>query len=207
MERIKQLLSSSLADFAGLAVFYALLYSLGLKAAIAGTIIFLMFDVVRRRHFGLGFPRLYILSGVLAVGFGIVDLASKNPFMIKYEAVVTSLVLAGMFAWGARGKSMIQELVEQRDGESYDSRPDFVRFFQLLTLVWAAYFVVKAAVYVWIGERVPMERLLEIRPFIGTGSMIAMVLLMTQGERIYRLCNRLGWLPRPAGSGDPQHAD
>ena len=199
MDRLKQLLSSSAADFGGLIVFYALLWTLGLKAAIAGTIIFLCFDVIRRHRAKLGFPRIYILSGALAVVFGVIDLVSTSPFMIKYEAVVSSLAVGAMFAAGARGKSIIQELVEQREGEPFEDRADIRRFFQLLTLLWAGYFVVKAGVYVWMGEVMPIDRVMEVRPIVGTASLVAMVALMSQGRRLFELARRIGLLPHTDG--------
>jgi intracellular septation protein A len=200
MQRFKEFLATGAADFAGLIVFYILLYTAGLKAAIAGTIVFLAVDAYRRHRRKLGFPRLYVLSGGLAVVFGVVDLLSANPFMIKYEAVISSLVIGGMFALGARGKSLIQELVEQREGEPFEERADVRRFFQLLTLLWAGYFVVKAFVYLWMGEIMPMDRLLALRPIVGTASMIVMVILMTQGRRLFFLCRRLKMLPPSEGA-------
>jgi len=193
--RVKEMLRASAFDFGGIIVFYLLLYTIGLKAAIAGTIVFVIADAVRRRRHGLGFPRIYVLSSAMAVGFGAIDLFSATPFMIKYEAVISSLAIGAMFAAGARGKSMLQELVEQRDGAAFANRPDIARFFQLMTLMWAAYFVVKAIVYLWLGEILPIEQTLQIRPVIGTVSLIAMIGISTQGSRLYLLARRLGLLP------------
>jgi intracellular septation protein A len=193
--RAKELLRTSAFDFGGIIVFYLLLYTVGLKAAIGGTIVFVIADAIRRKRAGLGFPRIYIVSSALAVVFGAIDLYSANPFMIKYEAVITSLAVGVMFALGARGKSMLQELVEQREGESFDDRPDVSRFFQLLTLMWAGYFILKAVVYLWLGAVMSMERTLQIRPVIGTASLVVMIAISTQGERLFRLFRRLGLLP------------
>jgi intracellular septation protein A len=195
--RLKEFAGASAFDFGGLIVFYLLLYTVGLKAAIGGTIVFVIADAVRRRHQGLGFPRIYILSSALAVGFGVIDLFSATPFMIKYEAVISSVAVGCMFAAGARGKSMLQELVEQRDGASFANRPDIARFLQLLTLMWAAYFFAKAILYLWLGEVIPMERLLQIRPIIGTVSLVAMIGISTQGRRLFLVFRRLGLIPPP----------
>lgn len=199
MQKIKEFLTSSVADFASIAVFYALLYTVGLKAAIAGTMLFLAFDAYRRHRMKLGFPRIYVLSGVMVLVFGGIDLVSDNPFMIKYEAVISSLVIAAIFVWGTRGKSIIEQLVEQQEGTPLEGQPDVQRFFQLLTLIWAGYFAAKAAFYFWMGEIMPLDRILELRPIIGTGSMIVMVLLMTQARHLFALLQRLGMLP--AGPG------
>jgi intracellular septation protein A len=205
--RAKELVRASAFDFGGILVFYLLLYTLGLKAAIGGTILFLIVDAIRRKRQGLGFPRIYILSSALAVVFGIVDLISDNPFMIKYEAVISNLVLGAMFAAGARGRSILQELVEQREGARYDDQPDIARFFQLMTLLWAGYFIVKAVVYVWLGQMLTIERTMEIRPIIGTVSLVAMMGVTMQGRRLFALAGRLGLLPaRPARKPDASGA-
>jgi intracellular septation protein A len=194
LDRGKQLLRASAFDFGGMIFFYLLLYMVGLKAAIAGTLVFLVADVVRRRLQGSGFPRIYVLTSAMAVGFGLIDLLARTPFMIKYEAVITSLVLAAMFAAGARGKSMLQEMAEQQQGTSFAERPDITRFFQLMTLMWAGYFVLKAIAYAWIGAVLPIERTMQIRPVVGTISLIVMIGISTQARSLFVVAQRLGWL-------------
>lgn len=193
-------------DFGGIIVFYVLLWTAGLKPAIAGTLVFLAIDFVRRRRKGLGFPRIYVLSSVLVVVFGFIDLASSSPFMIKYEAPISSFAVGLMFALGARGKSIIQEVVEQQTPDAADDSPEMRRFFQLMTAMWAAYFFVKAAVYLWLGEIMTIERALEVRPIISFASLGVMILICSQGRLLFALCERLHLLPRPpamAGEGDP----
>ena len=71
--------------------------------------------------------------------------------MLKYEAVITNAATGLAFVAGALGKKpIIQEVAEQR-GETFVATEEVRGFFRLFTLVWAAYFVVKAIVYVWIG--------------------------------------------------------
>ncbi len=194
LRRAAELLRAGLYDFAGIAVFYALLWTLGLKAAIAGTIVFVVIDVVRRRRRGLGFPRIYVISSAMVVVFGLIDLWSKNPFMIKYEGVISSLVVAGMFAAGARGRSLIQELAEQQHGGPLPGGPEIPRFMQLLTLMWAAYFALKAVAYLWIGMVMPIERALEVRSVLGTVSLLVMMGISTQGKLLFRAFRRIGLL-------------
>ena len=117
-------LRAGMFDFGGIVAFYLLLWCVGIKAAIAGTIVFIVLDAIRRIRRKLGFPRIYLLSNTLVVCFGAIDLLSANPFMIKDQVVISSLAVGAMFALGARGRSIIQELVEQQSGEADDS-PDF----------------------------------------------------------------------------------
>ncbi len=204
IRKVATLLRSAAFDFGGIIVFYVLLWTAGLKPAIVGTIVFLAVDFVRRRRKHLGFPRIYVLSSALVIVFGFIDLASANPFMIKYEAPISSLAVGVMFALGARGKSIIQELVEQQAPDASDDGPEMRRFFQLMTAMWAAYFIVKAGVYLWIGEIMTIERALEVRPIISFVSLGAMMALCTQGQFLFAACERLGLLPRPTEPDAPR---
>lgn len=203
LAKVVALVRSAAFDFGGVVVFYVLLWTAGLKPAIAGTILFLAVDFVRRRRRHLGFPRIYVLSSALVIAFGFIDLASSSPFMIKYEAPISSLAVGAMFALGARGKSIVQELVEQQAPDAADDSPEMRRFFQLMTAMWAAYFVIKAGVYLWIGEVMTIERALEVRPIISFVSLGAMMALCTQGQFLFALCERLHLLPRPAEPDSP----
>ncbi len=193
-------------DFGGIIVFYVLLWTAGLKPAIAGTLVFLAIDFVRRRRKHLGFPRIYVLSSALVIVFGFIDLASSSPFMIKFEAPISSFAVGLMFALGARGKSIIEEILEQQAPDAVDGSPEMRRFFQLMTAMWAAYFFLKAAVYLWIGQIMTIERALEVRPIISFASLGVMVLICAQGRLLFALCERLHLLPlheplSPRGAG------
>ena len=193
-------------DFGGIIVFYVLLWTAGLKPAIAGTLVFLAIDFVRRRRKGLGFPRIYVLSSALVIVFGFIDLASSSPFMIKYEAPISSFAVGLMFALGARGKSIIEEILEQQAPGAVDEGPEMRRFFQLMTAMWAAYFFLKAGVYLWLGEIMTIERALEVRPIISFASLGVMILICTQGRLLFALCERLHLLPKSpvmVGEGRP----
>jgi intracellular septation protein A len=145
------------------------------------------------------FTRIYLLSSGLALVFGTIDLLSQTPFLLKYEAVITNLATAIAFVLGAFGdKPMLQEIAEQR-GESFPARADVRRFFQLFTLLWAAYFIVKAGLYLWIGTILPLERAIALRSLIGGISLALMLALsITQGRRLFFLCRRIGLLPEVA---------
>lgn len=199
-QRLAILLRSAAFDFGGIIVFYLLLWTAGLKPAILCTILFLIADAIRRRRGHLGFPRVYVLSSALVLCFGAIDLMSASPFMIKYEAPISSLAVGAMFALGARGKSIIEEVIEQQQGRAADADPATRRFFQLMTLLWAGYFVAKALVYVWIGEIMPIERVLTVRPIVSFVSLGAMVALCTQGDRLFSLFERLRLIPVPPSS-------
>ncbi len=186
-----------LADFGPLLMFWGLDLAFGLKPAIAGSVLFILADGLWRRHRRLPVTRIYILTSVLTVVFGSVDLLSATPFMLKYEAVITNAFTGLAFVAGARGpRPLIMELAEQRQGSPFPDRPDITRFFRLFTLLWAGYFFVKAGFYLAIAALMPMTQAMLVRSVVGSASLALMVAVsVTQGRRLFRLCQWMGWLP------------
>jgi intracellular septation protein A len=186
------------AEFGPLIVFWALAATLGVKPAIAGSILAIAVDAAWRRRKGLAFTRLYLLTSGLTLIFGLIDLASTSPFMLKYEAVVTNVATGLAFVAGALGeKPIIQEVAEQR-GETFVATSEVRAFFRLFTLVWAGYFFLKAAFYVWMVWTLPMLEAMALRSAIGSVTLGLMIAIsVTQGRRLFFLCRRLGLLPKP----------
>ena len=186
-----------LAEFGPLVVFWILDAAFGIKIAIAGSIAFILGDALWRWLRGLAFTRLYLLISGLTLVFGAVDLVSATPFMLKYEAVITNIVTGLMFVAGARGpRPLVQEVAEQRRGELFADRPDIIRFFQLFTLAWAAYFFIKAGFYFAVGQMLPMVQAMALRSVVGSASLALMTAVsFSQGRRLFLLCQRLRLLP------------
>jgi intracellular septation protein A len=185
-------------EFGALIVFWIGLYSFGIKPAIAATVVFVMLDGLYRWRHRIAVTRVYLLSSTLAIVFGAIDLYAANPFMIRYEAVVSNTAVGLFFVAGARGeKSLIQEVAERRRGaEPIPDRADVRYFFRLLTLFWAAYFFVKAALYLWLGLILPLEQALALRTVIGGVSLAVMIGGTTfLGRRLFFFCRWLGLLP------------
>jgi intracellular septation protein A len=185
------------ADFGPLLIFWTLDLTFGIKVAIAGSVLFILGDGLWRWRRGLAFTRIYLLTSGLTVVFGSVDLLSATPFMLKYEAVITNTFTGLAFVTGARGsRPLVLELAEQRQGFPFPERADIVRFFQLFTLLWSGYFLVKAGFYLGVAAMMPMQQAMVVRSVVGSASMAVMVVLsVTQGRRLFRLCQWLGWLP------------
>jgi len=195
MQRVLGFLRYIVMEFGALIVFWVALYFFGIKPAIAATIAFILLDALYRWRARKPVTRIYVLTSTLAVVFGAIDLYAANPFMIKYEAVITNTVTGIFFVVGARGeKSMLQEMAERR--QQFPDRPDVRYFFRLFTLFWASYFFIKAAVYLWLGLILPLERALALRVVIGNVSLVAMLALsFLGGRRLFFLCRWLGLLP------------
>jgi intracellular septation protein A len=194
----------ALAEFGPLITFWLLTLAFGVKAAILGSIVFIVVDAVWRWRKGLRFTRLYLLVSALTLVFGFVDLIATSPFMLKYEAAVSNVVTGIAFVVGALGeKPIIQEIAEQR-GETFVATDEIRTFFRLFTLVWAAYFFLKAILFAWMAWAMPMLEAMALRSAIGSVSLGLMIAIsVTQGRRLFFLCRRFGLLPKatPAAPG------
>ena len=167
MVKVGQAARFVLGEFGPLIVFWTLAATLGVKPAIFGAIVAIVVDAAWRRRNGLSFTRLYLLTSGLTVVFGLIDLASTSPFMLKYEAAVTNVATGLAFVAGALGeKPIIQEVAEQR-GATFVATNETRAFFRLFTLVWAGYFFLKAFFYVWIVWTLPMLEAMALRSVIG----------------------------------------
>ena len=198
MSQLLAVVRFALDEFGPLIVFWALAATLGAKAAILGAILFIVADAAWRWRKKLKFTRLYLLVSGLTLVFGLIDLFSTTPFMLKYEAVVSNVATGIIFVIGAFGeKPMMQEAAEQR-GHSFVATEEIRAFFRLFTLVWAAYFFVKAAAFAWMAWTMPMLEAMALRSVIGGVSLGLMIAVsVTQGRRLFFLCRSLGLLPKP----------
>jgi intracellular septation protein A len=199
MQRFLPALRSGLLEFGPLLTFWVLLWTVDLKIAIGVGVACMLVDAAYRRWRKLPITKLYLLSAGLTLLFGCIDLFAQTPFMLKHEDVITSVVIAVAFAWGARGeKSMIQGIVEQQQGDAFEDGPDIRRFFKLFTMLWAGYFLLKAGVYLWLGEILPIDQALTVRPMVGMVSLGAMILLSMKAQLLFDLAVEAGLLPKVA---------
>lgn len=187
----------ALREFGPLIAFWAVNWIFGIKIAIVVSLAVIVGESLWRWRRGEGFTRLYLLISGLTLAFGAIDLSITTPFLIKYEAAVTNIVVGAAFVIGAFGeKPMIQEVAEQRAGETFRATAEVRRFFQLFTLAWAVYFFAKAAFYAWAVWRLPLTEAIALRSLVGGVSLGLMsAVSITQGRRLFFLCRRLGLLP------------
>lgn len=193
----------ALKEFGPLLAFWALAPTLGLKPAIAGTLVVIVADALWRRYAREPFTRLYLLVSALTLGFGAFDLCVATPFLLKYEAPITNIVTGIAFVLGAMGeRPILQEVAEQRVG-ALPATQQVTRFFRLFTFVWAGYFFLKAAAYLYIAAVMPLMQAMALRSVGGSISLALMVALsVTKGRRLFMLARRFGWL----GETEPAQA-
>ena len=187
------------AEFGPLIVFLALSAAFNVKIAIAGAVTATLIDAGWRWWRHTPFTRLYLIVTALTLGFGAVDIFSATPFLIVYEAPTTNLLTGVAFIVGAFGeKPMLMEIAQARLPERLPQTDEMRRFFRLFTLIWAAYFFLKAALYVWLAATLPLAQAIALRSALGGISLALMIALTsTQGRRLFFLCRRWGWLGAP----------
>jgi intracellular septation protein A len=196
MSKFVALARSVVSEIAPLLVFWALALSVGVKPAITGSIAVIVLVSAYKLYRRQSFTRLYLVVSTLTLAFGAVDLYGATPFLLAYEAPISNALTGAAFVVGAFGaKPMLQELAEKRPGADIPQTAETRRFFQLFTLVWAAYFFIKAAGFLWIAATLPLTEALALRSLVGSLSLAAMIALsVTQGRRLFLLFRRAGWL-------------
>jgi intracellular septation protein A len=195
--RLRAVARFALTEFGPIIGFGLLAAIWGVKVAIAGSIAIILVDTAWRRIKRVPLTRTYVLFSGLTLVFGLVDLVAVEPMLLKFESVLTNLVTAATFALGARGRTpLLQQFAEQRAGAPLPARADVRRFFQLFTLAWAAYFVLKALFYLWVALSFPLAQAVAIRSVVGSLSFaLLLAVSVTQGRRLFDLCQRLRLLP------------
>lgn len=196
MTQIIATLRFAAAEFGPLIVFYALAWQFSIKIAIAGSLAVILLDAGWRLYRRHSFTRLYLVVSALTLAFGTVDLCVATPFLLVYEAPITNALVGAAFVAGAFGeKPMMQEFAERRPGAVIPQTDEIRRFFRLFTLIWAAYFFLKALAYLWIAATLPLTEALALRS-VGGGISLGLLsaLSITQGRRFFFLSRRLGWL-------------
>ena len=185
-------------DLGSLGVFLVLRWIVGLKGAIAGTVLFVLAGLVWRIWKQQPISRIYWVVSIMTLGFGTVDLIVDDPFMLKFEASIINLITAGVFAMTLRTKPLAQEIAQSWQEAPIPDRADTRRFFQIMTAGWAVYFAAKAMLYLWAALVLDYTMAMLIRIPVGNGSLLVMILISMQGRKLFAAMKRWGWLPDQA---------
>lgn len=171
MSKMVALIRWLVRDFGPLLVFYGTNVAFGFVPAVLTTIAWTTVEV------GLLLWRKQPISGFLTfsatvtVGFGLIDLVFQSPVLLRYESVVTNLFTGAFFGLSLRAKkSFIQEAAERRaelQGKPMTLTPVVLAYFRGCTIVWTAYFFLKAAVYAWVNTTYDFNAALALRVLIG----------------------------------------
>ncbi|MGH7327788.1 MAG: septation protein IspZ, partial [Polyangiaceae bacterium] len=135
----------------------------------------------------------FIASSVVV--FGALDLHYRTGFFVKIEPALGNAV-TGLFFLGTVviGKPLLIELAEKGMGRKLERAHGYLRAW---TIVWAFYFFLRAAIYVWMAYRLTIDQAMAIRGTLAPLSFGVMFLAEMGTRRIL--------LPKPAtpstGSG------
>ena len=201
MKNLRSFLRFAFSNFGPVIIFYVINRFYGLKPAIVISTTFSIFEIASKLKRKEKINSLFKFSAAMTVAFGAVDLYSQQSFLFKYEPCVTN-IFTGIF-FGASlfaKKTVLQEFREKQDFSRPFTR-DRVAYFRILTGVWTAYFIVKAAAYFWMASHYSIEEGLLFRSVLGTGSFYGLLFVSIVGSKyVFPILKRSGLLP-PAETG------
>ncbi len=201
MKRLRDLVVFVVRNFGPLVAFLAVNRWLGLLAAIAASMAVAVVEVVVLLARKKPPTRLFVMTTVLTLAFGAVDLWMQRSVLFRFEAVITNVLTGVWFGATLFGdKTMLLELYEKTRKPEDPMPPETPSYLRMLTTVWTLYFFAKAALYAWIGVVYPLDRAIEIRAVVGTASFVALL----GGERLvrrplFRWLKARGWIAAPSG--------
>lgn len=191
-----------IAQFGGILLFWAVYAIAGLKPAIAATLALLVLELTRRAWRRERPPALFVALSALSITLGTVDLMLVSPLAIRFEGVVTNLVIAAMFAAGSRrAKPLMQHFAEAARGAFANDDPERTRFFRLLGLLWAGYFASRALVCLLTALWTTLPEALAIRSGYGIIAALPLVAMSFRARSVFVALQRRGWLAQRVGTG------
>ncbi len=184
MKKLQSFLVWLFQNFGPLIVFLVTKSVMGLKPAILATLIWSIAEVIYLVGWKREKPSQFFCFSVgTTLLFGAIDLYSDNPFLFRYESVLTN-VLTGLY-FGATifiGKPLIQEFAEKAKTDGIE-RPGAKTYLRYLTVAWSTYFFVKAGIYLHLANSsLSIEETTAIRSAFGPISFGVML----GGERLLR---------------------
>ena len=197
MDKIKGIANFLYKNFGPLVVFYIANHIWGLKTATFVSLVFTVIEVIQLKAAKKEITAFFKFSAAMALLFGVLDLTLENAFFYKIEASITNLFTAFFFGITLfQNKPLIQQFAEQQGRTSKDQSEDKTYFFRLLTIVWTIYFVIKAAIYLWINLNSDVEQGLIIRSIVGNVSFgILLFVSIGLARPIWNLLMRLKVMP------------
>lgn len=184
LSKFRTALAFCLKNFATPIVFYVVFEEVGVKAAIAFAVGVAALQTLAHLIFRWRFSAFFILATVFTIFFGGMDLLITTPRFFRLEPFAQNFCVGLLFlvTLGTH-RSMIWRLAMSLP---HEFRPDLHKesegYLTRLTLVWAAYFIIKAFCFLYLAFRVNLGELYVLRVILGTGSAVALFF----GEILYR---------------------
>lgn len=197
MDRIKRLFIFIFSNFGPLVGFYLTNQIWGLKAAVLASVILVLAEFFWLKSKKEKVSSFFYFSSTLVIVFGMLDLSIQEPFFIKFEATLTNLFFAVFFGISLfKEKSIVQEFAETQKRTSTEQSQDKKFFFQLFTIFWCLYFLVKAVFYLWLNFNSSLNEGLLLRLVIGKISFWIMMFISIGLPRyIWNLLEKMKLFP------------
>ena len=196
MKKLLSALKYAVTNFGPLIFFYLANHFWGLKPAILVSLAFSLAEMVFKLARKEEITAFFKFCAVITLVFGCMDLYLKGPVFFKYEPAVTNIATGAFFALSLRdGSSVIQDFARQQIGDR-PVTPDLAWYFHILTWVWVAYFLLKAAFYAWVGARCSIERAMIVRGIVGNATLYPlMAVSIFGGKPIFLTLRKFKLLP------------
>lgn len=176
--RIAQVLAFVAQNFSVPVLFFVVFRLAGAQAAVATALIGTLIEAIILRARRGRVPPFFLVISFFTLLFGSIDLALKVPNYYRFEPFAQS-ALVGTLLWLA----VLLKIPIARwlaDDLPPEYRPDESRlpkgYLSRILLVFAAYFYLKAITYLWLSRVLDLGTLMLVRPFVGNGSFIALLL-------------------------------
>jgi intracellular septation protein A len=185
-------------EFGPLLAFLILNSFIGLKPAIAVSLVWTIVEVIVLVWSRSKPTTLFVVSSSVAICFGILDLSLSGPFFLKIEVGVVNSAFAAMFGLSLfRERSVIQEIAERRERSLPEKDPEDRKFFfRCWTAIWCSYYLVRAIVFTSLNFTSNFPHSLLIRTGLGTVSFWALLgTSIFLSRPLWRLLVHLEWMP------------
>ena len=195
-----------LVNFGPLVFFYIVNLFGDVKMAIMASIGFVALELLYFLYKKIAPNFFFYFNAGMIVVFGGFDLLIKNPFFYRYEATLSNLLTALVFGLTLlKEKSIVQELAEAQGNVSNRESEDKSYFFRFYTIVWTGYFLIKAAIYFYIGYNSDFETALMMRMMIGKISFWFMMFISVGlGRKVWKLFEKYEMFPSQKKLSTPQ---
>lgn len=197
MKTLYVFLQSIFSSFGPILVFYISNHFWGLQFAVITSIVWCIGEISYHKILKKPLSTFFKFSAVLTLTFGVIDIYLQQSIFFKYEAAMTNLLVGCYFASTLFSeKSIIREFAEAQGRIPKQISKDGEYYFRFLTLVWAAYSVIKALFYAWVASNYSLEEGLVVRGIIGNSTFYGLLFLSIFGSKpILYVLGRLRLLP------------
>lgn len=180
MKKVKTLVIFILKNFGPIAGFYILNYFFGYRIATIVSLILVLLDYILIKFRKEKITMLFWAFNSVIIVFGVLDLLLSNQLFIMYEAFLTNTIIA--IFWSAsifKDKSIVQEIAESQGRIDPIQSLDKRFFFNVFTIFWSVYFLLKGIFYLWTYRNTNMDSALMVRIFVGKISLWVMLGIST----------------------------